>query len=100
MRLPRQSRDPDVVRGGEIASGIDVNRVFRWLTSYAGLEYRAATGARCLVVVLVFHFVYGLIVHDGLGTDRGMTGTYVSVPTQVTSAGLDLFAPTLRFNSR
>lgn len=33
MRLPRRSLDPDVVRSGGIASGIDVNRLLRWLTS-------------------------------------------------------------------
>lgn len=51
-------------------------------------------------MVRVFHSDYGLVVHDGPETDRGMTSTYVSVTRQVTSEGLDLFAPTLRFNSR
>lgn len=46
MRLPRRNRDPDVVRTGGIASGIDVNRQFRWLTSYAGFDYRAAKPVR------------------------------------------------------
>lgn len=46
MRLPSRSRDPDVVRSGGIASGIDVNRLFRWLPSYAGFDCRAAEPVR------------------------------------------------------
>lgn len=46
MRLPRRSRDPDAVRSGGIAAGIDVNGLLRWLTRYAGLDYRAVKPVR------------------------------------------------------